>query len=154
VFDKEVRFELFREDHKPPIRDLWCEGLNTGNISVRMKFGIKLFCGERRFDASDFHRLPQNQGAGFDGIEYPSSTRTRVCGRYRRELQRVGLECTAVAIMASRREPRLSGRRARSSGQRHVMSCIRRAAEMGTNSCPGRCIAVGYFTGRRRTQDE
>jgi N-acetylglucosamine malate deacetylase 2 len=29
VFDREVQFELFREDHKPPLRDL-CEGLTTG----------------------------------------------------------------------------------------------------------------------------
>ena len=29
VFDKEVQFELFREDHKPPLKDL-CEGLTLG----------------------------------------------------------------------------------------------------------------------------
>jgi LmbE family N-acetylglucosaminyl deacetylase len=29
VFDSEVQFELFREDHKPPLRDL-CEGLTNG----------------------------------------------------------------------------------------------------------------------------
>jgi N-acetylglucosamine malate deacetylase 2 len=32
VFDNEVHFELFREDHKPPLKDL-CEGLNTGSMT-------------------------------------------------------------------------------------------------------------------------
>ncbi len=34
VFDREVHFEVFREDHKPPLKDL-CEGLTTEKTGVR-----------------------------------------------------------------------------------------------------------------------
>jgi hypothetical protein len=34
VFDREVHFELFREDQKPPFEDL-CEGLRTELPAIR-----------------------------------------------------------------------------------------------------------------------
>jgi D-psicose/D-tagatose/L-ribulose 3-epimerase len=121
-----------------------------------VKFGINTLLWGATFDTHGFHRLPQIKEAGFDGVEVPifdpDTCPAVVIGQ---ELQRVGLECTAVAIMPAGVSLGSPDAAIRSQARRHVMSCIRRAAEMGSALLSGPLYSpVGYFTGVRRTQDE
>jgi D-psicose/D-tagatose/L-ribulose 3-epimerase len=121
-----------------------------------VKFGINTLLWGATFDVRDFHRLTQIKEAGFDGVEVPifdpDTCPAVVIGQ---ELRRVGLECTAVAIMPSGVSLGSPDAGIRSQGQRHVMSCMRRAAEMGAGLLSGPLYSpVGHFTGVRRTQDE
>ena len=67
----------------------------------------------------------------------------------------MGLECTAVSIMPPGVSLGSSDAELRSKGQRHVISCMRCAADMGASLLSGPLYSpVGYFSGRRRTPDE
>jgi D-psicose/D-tagatose/L-ribulose 3-epimerase len=121
-----------------------------------MKFGINTFLWGANFGPSDFHRLPRLKEAGFDGIEvglldpasFPAAT-------VRRELEQVGLECTAVAIIPAGMGLGSPDASLRSKAQSHVRSCIRTAAEAGARLLSGPMYSpVGYLTGRRRTSEE
>src|SRR5438067_1480127 len=121
-----------------------------------MKFGINTLLWGAAFEATDFHRLPRIKDAGFDGVEIPILDPT-TCPSVEigRELRRVRLECTAVSIMPPGVSLGSSDAATRSKGQRHVMSCVHCAAEMGASLLSGPLYSpVGYFTGGRRTPDE
>jgi len=121
-----------------------------------MKFGINTLLWGATFSPADFHHLPRIREAGFDGVEIPIfDPATCPSIDIGRELRRVGLECTAVSIMPPGVSLGAADADVRSRGRRHVMSCIRSAAEMGASLLAGPLYSpVGYFTGQRRTHDE
>ena len=121
-----------------------------------MKFGINTFIWGANFGPSDFHRLPAIKEAGFDGIEFavldPSSF---PAGAIRRELERSGLESTAVGIIPGGLHLGASDAAARTGAKEHVRACIARTAEAGARLLSGPMYSpVGYLTGVRRTADE
>lgn len=121
-----------------------------------MKLGINTFLWTASFGPSDFHRLPEIKAAGFDGIEvfffepdsYPAASVAR-------ELARIGLECTAVAVIPASMSFVSSDASTRSKAKAHVQSCIRAAAEVGSPLLCGPMYSpVAYRPGRRRTTEE
>jgi D-psicose/D-tagatose/L-ribulose 3-epimerase len=121
-----------------------------------MKFGINTLLWGATFGPSDFDRLPAIKDAGFDGIElaildpadFPAAA-------IRRELHRVGLECTAVAIIPDGLGLAVPDATLRARAEAHVRACIGQAADAGARLLSGPLyFPVGYLPGRRRTDDE
>jgi len=121
-----------------------------------MKFGINMLLWGATFGPADFHRLRAIKSAGFDGIEvaildpldFPAAA-------IRRELQAIGLECTAVTIIPRGLGLGEAEATIRARARTHVEACINQAAEAGANLLSGPMYSpVGYLTGRRRTPDE
>ena len=121
-----------------------------------MKLGINTLLWGADFGPSDFHRLPGLKAAGFDGIEVAVFDPARFpATAIRREIERIGLECTAVAIIPAGLGLGLPDRSLRAKAQDHVRACIGRAAETGAQLLSGPLyFPVGYLPGRRRTPDE
>ena len=121
-----------------------------------MKFGINTLLWGASFGPSDFHRLPALKAAGFDGIEVPIFDPAGFpAAAVRRELERIGLECTAVSIIPGGLGLGLPDPALRARAQDHVRVCIGRAAEAGARLLSGPLYSpVGYLPGRRRTPDE
>src|SRR2546427_13259268 len=115
-----------------------------------MKCVINILVWGAAFGAPASHHVPRIREAGFDGVEIPIfDPATCPSVDIGRELQRVGLECTAVSIMPPGVSLGSPDANIRSKGQHHVMSCMRCAADMGASLLSGPLYsAVGYFPGR------
>ena len=121
-----------------------------------MKFGINTFLWGANFGPSDFRRLPKIKEAGFNGIEFAVLDPPNFpAAAIRKELERVGLESTAVGIIPGGLHLGSSDAAVRSRAQQHVKACIERTAEAGAKQLSGPMYSpVGFHTGVRRTADE
>ena len=121
-----------------------------------MKLGINTLLWGSHFGPADFHRLPAIKEAGFDGIEYPLfDPKNFAASAIRRELERVGLECTAVTVIPGGLHLGSSDAGVRTRAQDHVSACMQQTAEAGAKLLSGPLFSpVGYLTGVRRTADE
>jgi D-psicose/D-tagatose/L-ribulose 3-epimerase len=121
-----------------------------------MRIGVNTLIWGASFGPSDFHLLPRIKDAGFDGIEVPIfDPHAFEAWAVGRELNRLGLERTAVTIV-----PRGLSLGASDAGRRgraieHVRACIAAARDAGIHLLSGPIYTpVGHLTGRRRTDDE
>jgi D-psicose/D-tagatose/L-ribulose 3-epimerase len=121
-----------------------------------MKIGVNTLLWGMHFGPSDFHRLPAIKEAGFDGIEYPMFDPANFpASAVRRELERVGLEGTAVSVVPGGMHLGSSDAGARARAREHITTCISQAAEAGAKLLSGPLYSpVGHLTGVRRTADE
>lgn len=121
-----------------------------------MRIGVNTLIWGASFGPGDFHLLPRIRDAGFDGIEVPIFDphvfEARAVGR---ELNRVGLERTAVTIIPRGLSLGASDGSIRARAIEHVRACIAAARDAGIHLLSGPIYTpVGYLTGRRRTDDE
>jgi D-psicose/D-tagatose/L-ribulose 3-epimerase len=121
-----------------------------------MKFGVNTLLWGMHFGPEDFHRLPAIKEAGFDGIEYPLfDPKNFPASAIRRELERVGLEGTAVSVVPRGLHLGSSDAGVRAGAREHITTCIQQTAEAGAKLLSGPLYSpVGYLTGVRRTADE
>lgn len=121
-----------------------------------MKFGVNTLIWGAMFGPSDFPLLPRIRDAGFDGVELPlldpHSFEPAVVGR---ELDKVGLERTAVAIVPGGLSLGSSDAAIRQRAKDHIELCVASARDVGATLLSGPMYTpVGYLTGQRRTADE
>src|SRR5688572_30217147 len=103
-----------------------------------MKLGINTFLWGAHFGPSDFHRLPKIKAAGFDGIEFAVLDPANFpAAAIRQELQRHGLESTAVGIVPGGLHMGSSDAGTRAKTQQHLKACIDRTAEAGAKLLSG-----------------
>ena len=121
-----------------------------------MKLGINTFLWGVHFGPTDFHRLPAIKEAGFDGIEFSLlDPQNFPASAIRRELERVGLEGTAVGIVPGGLHLGSPDATVRTRAQDHIKVCIQQTAAAGATLLSGPLYSpVGYLTGVRRTADE
>jgi D-psicose/D-tagatose/L-ribulose 3-epimerase len=127
------------------------------SLEARLKFGVNTLIWSSSFDPSHFSvPLPAVKAAGFDGIEIPIFNPAACkAAAIRRELERCGLECTAVSILPAHTTLTSSDPAVRRAAQGHIRDCIQTAAEGGVRMLGGPLYSpVGRFTGNRRTDDE
>ena len=108
---------------------------------TEMKFGVNTFIWGAMFGPSDFHLLPAIKANGFDGIEVPIlDPGTFDAAAVGRELDRIGLERTAVTIVPGGTSLASSDASRPSTGVRRIS---KRALPLrGTRArrfLPGRC---------------
>lgn len=121
-----------------------------------MKFGVNTYIWGATYGPADFHLLPRIKAGGFDGIEVPimdpAAFEAEAVGR---ELDRVGLARTAVAIVPNGSSLAASDASARQRAQEHVAGCIKVARDLGSPLLAGPMYTpVGFLTGQRRTPEE
>jgi D-psicose/D-tagatose/L-ribulose 3-epimerase len=121
-----------------------------------MKFGVNTLIWGAGFGPRDFPLLPRIKEGGFDGIELPILDPTAfaadVVGR---ELDRIGLERTAVAIIPGGLSLGSSDAAIRERTKDHLKLCIAAARDAGATMLSGPMYTpVGHLTGQRRTADE
>jgi D-psicose/D-tagatose/L-ribulose 3-epimerase len=121
-----------------------------------MKFGANTFIWSDRFGPDQFPILPKLKEAGFDGVELPLIEHpAKADPRVRRELERVGLECTFCAVLPNGFNTVSDDQGVRAKTLEHWKQCIEAAAELGGRMIAGPLYApVGYLPGRRRTPEE
>jgi D-psicose/D-tagatose/L-ribulose 3-epimerase len=121
-----------------------------------MKFGVNTFIWGASFGPADFHLLPRIKEAGFDGIEVPildpAAFEADAVGR---ELDRVGLERTAVTIVPAGMSLASPDAAVRQRGREQLAACIAKARDVGAEILAGPMYTpVGFMTGQRRTAEE
>ena len=121
-----------------------------------MKFGVNTLIWGAMFGPPDFHLLPRIKASGFDGIEVPildpGAFEAEAVGR---ELDRMGLERTAVAIVPVGTSLASSDASVRQRACEHLEACIAAARDVGATMLAGPMYTpVGYLTGQRRTSEE
>jgi D-psicose/D-tagatose/L-ribulose 3-epimerase len=121
-----------------------------------MKIGVNTLLWGAHFGPADFHRLPAIKEGGFDGIEFPMfDPKSFPASAVRREVERVGLEATAVSIVPGGLHLGSSDASVRTRTREHITACIQQTAEAGATLLSGPLYSpVGYHTGVRRTADE
>ena len=121
-----------------------------------MKIGANTFLWGVHFGPDQFHRLPKIKEGGFDGIEFAVLDPAILpATQIRRELERVGLEATAVSVVPAGMHVGSSDAAVRTRTREHLAACIRQTAEAGAKLLSGPMYSpVGYLTGVRRTADE
>jgi D-psicose/D-tagatose/L-ribulose 3-epimerase len=121
-----------------------------------MRFGVNTYIWGATFGPADFHLLPRIKNAGFDGVEIPIlEPASFEADRIGRELDRVGLARTAVAIVPGGASLASSNREARQRAHDHVAGAIAAARDLGAEILAGPMYTpVGFLTGQRRTPEE
>ncbi len=121
-----------------------------------MKFGVNTYIWGPTFGPADFHLLPRIKAGGFDGIEVPILDPVAFeAGAVGRELDRIGLARTAVAIVPAGSSLAASDAAVRQRARDHLAACINAAAELGATILSGPMYSpVGFLTGQRRTSEE
>ncbi|HET7698668.1 MAG TPA: sugar phosphate isomerase/epimerase family protein [Vicinamibacterales bacterium] len=121
-----------------------------------MKIGVNTFLWGVHFGPADFHRLAGIKEGGFDGIEFAVlDPKNLPATAIRRELERAGLEATAVSVVPAGMHIGSSDAAVRARTREHLTACIRQTAEAGATILSGPMYSpVGYLTGVRRTADE
>jgi D-psicose/D-tagatose/L-ribulose 3-epimerase len=121
-----------------------------------MKIGCNTFLWGVHFGPDQFHRLPKIKEWGFDGIEFSVLDPQHLpAAAIRRELERAGLESTAVSVVPGGMHLGSSDADVRKRSQAHIKACILATAEAGSKLLSGPMYSpVGYLTGVRRTADE
>jgi D-psicose/D-tagatose/L-ribulose 3-epimerase len=121
-----------------------------------MKFGVNTFIWDASFGPEQFHLLPAIKASGFDGIEMPILAPAQFqAAAVGRELDRVGLERTAVTIVPGGSSLGSSDASIRRKAAEHLEAAIAAASEVGATLLSGPLYTpVGYLTGVRRTADE
>jgi D-psicose/D-tagatose/L-ribulose 3-epimerase len=121
-----------------------------------MKFGVNTFIWGAAFGPSDFHLLPAIKANGFDGVEVPIlDPRTFDASAVGRELDRMGLERTAVTTVPGGTSLASSDAGIRQQASTHLEAAITAASDAGAKILAGPMYTpVGYLTGVRRTSEE
>ena len=121
-----------------------------------MKFGVNTFIWGAAFGPPEFHLLPEIKANGFDGVKVPildpASFDAAAVGR---ELDRIGLERTAVTIVPGGTSLASSDAGMRQRARSHLEAAIAAARDAGAKILAGPMYTpVGYLTGVRRTSEE
>jgi D-psicose/D-tagatose/L-ribulose 3-epimerase len=121
-----------------------------------MKFGVNTFIWGAEFGPAEFGLLPRIKDGGFDGVELPimnpGAFRAADVGR---ELQRIGLGCTAVTVIPHGLSLASADETKRRGARDHVEACIASARDAGATVLGGPIYSpVGHLTGVRRTAEE
>jgi D-psicose/D-tagatose/L-ribulose 3-epimerase len=121
-----------------------------------MKVGAISYLWAEEFGAEHCGILPRLKEAGLDGIEIgilaPAKFPAKVI---RRELEKNGLECTTCAVIPNGASLTSSDTEQRRKARAHVEDCIKLAADAGAKVLGGPMYSpVGYFSRKRRTEDE
>jgi D-psicose/D-tagatose/L-ribulose 3-epimerase len=121
-----------------------------------MKFGVNTFIWGAAFGPSEFHLLPEIKANGFDGVEVPIlDPATFQAAEVGRELNRMGLERTAVTIVPGGTSLASSDAALRQRAMTHLEAAIGAASDAGAKILAGPMYTpVGFLTGVRRTSDE
>lgn len=121
-----------------------------------LKLGVNTLIWGASFGPSDFQRLPRIKAAGFDGIEVPIFDPAPFdAAAVGRELDRIGLERTAVTVIPPGASLGAADREGRTKALEHVRAVIAVARDAGIRLLAGPIYTpVGYLTGRRRTDEE
>jgi D-psicose/D-tagatose/L-ribulose 3-epimerase len=121
-----------------------------------MKFGVNTLIWGAAFGPSDFHLLPAIKESGFDGIEVPILDPAAFApGVVGRELDRMGLERTAVTVIPGGSSLGSSDDGIRRRACAHVEACIAAVRDAGATMLGGPLYTpVGHLPGHRRTADE
>lgn len=121
-----------------------------------MKIGAISYLWAEEFGAEHCGILPRLKEAGLDGIEIGILTPNRFPAKeIRKELEKTGLGCTACAVIPSGSSLTSSDADQRRRARVHVQDCIKLAADAGSKILGGPMYSpVGYFSRKRRTEDE
>jgi len=120
-----------------------------------MKIGISAFAWTSNFGLQHLQLLPVMRDQGFDGFEIPMFNPAQIaCSDIRRAFEASGLECVC-AILPQDINPISPDTSVRRKVIDHLRSCIETSAELGAHLLGRPLYApIGYFTGRRRTENE
>jgi D-psicose/D-tagatose/L-ribulose 3-epimerase len=121
-----------------------------------VKFGVNTLIWGASFEPKHFGLMPRIKEAGFDGIEIPIFHPASCdAAGIRGELERSGLALTAVSILPQGTSLAAADAMVRRKAQTHIKDAIQAAAEAGASMLGGPLYSpVGFFTGKRRTEDE
>jgi D-psicose/D-tagatose/L-ribulose 3-epimerase len=121
-----------------------------------MKYGLNMLLWTTLVGPEHFPILRAVKALGYDGVEMPlfapDEARYRLV---RAELDRVGLECTAVSVASKEANP-ISAEPANRLAARDAIKQIIDTTHLlgGSVLCGPLHSALGHFVGRRRTPDE
>jgi D-psicose/D-tagatose/L-ribulose 3-epimerase len=118
-----------------------------------MKYGINTLLWTAGFNESHLDLLPKIKAMGFDGVEVARfSVNDCAAGPIRRAIERNQLECIFCSALTGQLS--LANEHA-AAALTFLRDAIHWAAEIGAKTMVGPyCSAVGYLTGRRRSEDE
>jgi len=121
-----------------------------------VKFGVNTYIWSAGIDGEVLNLLPRIKERGFDGVELPMIHPNQVpAADIRRRLEENGLRCNFCSILPSDLSAISDDAAIRRRTLNHLRDCITVAAEAGAATVAGPLYSpVGYFPGRRRTQDE
>jgi D-psicose/D-tagatose/L-ribulose 3-epimerase len=121
-----------------------------------MKYGLNMLLWTTDVTQSHFPLLEQIQGWGYDGVELPVfNIDAANFKRLGQQLDKLGLERTAVTVCTEQANPISDKREIREAGLAHLKQAIDMCAAAGcTHLCGPIHSALGYFSGRGPTADE
>lgn len=121
-----------------------------------MKFAVNALIWSTEFDDYCYSILPRIREHGFDGFEVPVFQPSAINpGKIWRALAENGLECRVCAILPAGLNTISDDAEIRRKTREHLVTCIKVAADLGSNLMAGPVYApVGYLPGRRRSSDE
>jgi D-psicose/D-tagatose/L-ribulose 3-epimerase len=121
-----------------------------------MKFGANTLIWAASFGPEQFAVLPRVKDAGLDGVEIPIfDPKAFRPAPVRRELESIGLACTTCSVIPGGLNLFAEDKEVRHRSRVYIEDCLKAAAELGAELLAGPLYSpVGYFSGRRRTEDE
>lgn len=121
-----------------------------------MKYGANTLIWAESFGPEHYELLPRLKQQGFDGVEFPVFAPDSFNAReIRRELQENGLSCTICSILPQGKSIISPEAAERQAGIDHLTRAIEKTAEVGATILAGPMYSpVGFFTGKRRTDEE
>lgn len=121
-----------------------------------MKIGVSAFAWTSEFGQSNYKLLPEIREHGLCALEIPMFEPNAVPARHlSRALKANELECTVCAILPVAINPISPDASVRNRAYAHLVECVEKAAELGARLLGGPLFGpIGYFSGRRRSQDE
>jgi D-psicose/D-tagatose/L-ribulose 3-epimerase len=121
-----------------------------------MKVGVSAFAWTTNLTEAHIKLIPKLRENGIEGFEIPMFDPADVAAtELRRAFDASGMECTVCAILPAGINPISTDASVRKQSLAHLVRCIETAAETGAHLICGPVYApIGYFSGRRRTEDE
>jgi len=121
-----------------------------------MRTGMNLLLWTGHVSEEHFPLLAKLKATGFDGVEIPLFGGDRAhYSRVRKELDNLGLVCTAVSVCNKENNPISPDWAVRQKGLDHIKWAIDTTAILGgDNLCGPYHSAIGEFTGTGPTEDE
>jgi len=120
------------------------------------KYGMNLLLWTSGVDESIYPVLDQIKSWGYDGVELPVFDFNRAAfERIGKKLKDLGLETTAVTVCTEDANPISPDAKVREAGVNRLKQAIDMCAASGATHLLGPIhSALGYFSGKGRTQDE
>lgn len=121
-----------------------------------MKIGLNLLLWDATITDKHVDVIEKLAALGYDGIEFPVfSFDNKQFKRLRAVLDRLKLKCTITSCVPEDANPTSADAAIRRKALTHMKKTVETAAILGAEAIAGPFTApVGYFTGKRRTEDE